>query len=65
MILKRNLFRVVLAISAFCASIAAADRTTINFNYGWRFHYGPTTDDKPGPGVCEFEEIDNYECEVC
>lgn len=30
-------------------NVVCAQRTSLSFNYGWRFHYGPAADDFPGP----------------
>ena len=43
--------------------VAAAQRTTVPFQYAWRFHYGddPTSPPGSGPGTGVFEtDLANY-----
>ncbi|EDQ90237.1 uncharacterized protein MONBRDRAFT_36654 [Monosiga brevicollis MX1] len=53
--------RVVLvwALVATVATVAQA-ATVINFNYGWRFRYGPSPDGGTGPNAhCDYQEYYN------
>ena len=45
------------------APAAAAGRTTVPFQYAWRFHYGddPSSPPESGPGTAVFEtDLANY-----